>query len=337
MQKLAAFAAFVLFSSLLHAQTPADLQNRLQAANLETSLDGPDLQPWHLKIEFDLFRDDGSVAERGSLEEWWAAADRYRLALTTPTYAVIETKVGRELFRSAGKARPPELLADLLQQVTQPLPAAFSVQHSRINLQKSRIGAVDLDCITLGNDPVRGLQTPLGLFPAYCFDDGSANLRISYSDGTRVVIRNHVTRFQNKAVAQDIAIKDHGVMVLRGRVVQLATYTPQAGDFASSPAQQITDDPIQVSAAEMAELGLRNTFPDYPRIALEDHRIGVVIVRALIGKDGRVHSATLLYSPDHRLTEASLNAVRQWTYRPFKLNGQVRDVETTLTFTFNLL
>ena len=337
MQKLVVFAAVLLLSTPFPAQIPTNLLHRLQTASIDTRLSGLDVQPWHLKVTFDLFREDGVSEESGTLEEWWAAPDRSRIVISSPTYSAIQTSNGNQLFRSTGKARPPQLIADLLRQVTQPLPDASFVQDARPLLQKSRVGAVELECITLGNDPVQGLGTPCGLFPTYCFDAGSLNLRISYSNGTSVVIRNHVTRFQNKAIAREIVLKARDAIALRGKVEQLVPYTPLAGELDPTPAEQLTDDPVEVSAAEMARFRLRGTFPAYPRAALEAHRIGVVIVRALIGKDGLVHSVVPVYSPDRRLTEASLDAVRQWTYRPFRLNGQIRDVETTITMTFNLL
>jgi protein TonB len=36
------------------------------------------------------------------------------------------------------------------------------------------------------------------------------------------------------------------------------------------------------------------------------------------------------------LTQSALDAVRQWRYRPYMLNGEPTEVETTVTVNFNL-
>ena len=61
--------------------------------------------------------------------------------------------------------------------------------------------------------------------------------------------------------------------------------------------------------------------PVYPRIALNAHMQGVVVVDAVIDTDGNVVQAHVLKGPV-LLRQSALDAVMQWKYKPTLLNGQ---------------
>jgi protein TonB len=59
-------------------------------------------------------------------------------------------------------------------------------------------------------------------------------------------------------------------------------------------------------------------------------------LRALIGRDGHIYDLRPVTAPDTALAGAALLAVRQWTYKPYLLNGLPTEVDTTITVNFNL-
>ena len=75
--------------------------------------------------------------------------------------------------------------------------------------------------------------------------------------------------------------------------------------------------------------------PTYPILAREAHIQGAVVLNAVIGKDGNIENLQLV-SGHPMLAPAAIDAVRQWRYKPFLLNGQPLEVETTVTVTFAL-
>jgi TonB family protein len=66
-----------------------------------------------------------------------------------------------------------------------------------------------------------------------------------------------------------------------------------------------------------------------------NHTSGRVILQARIGSDGHVHGLKVISTPDADLAIASLAAVRQWTYKPYLLNGEPVDVNTQITVNFS--
>jgi protein TonB len=75
--------------------------------------------------------------------------------------------------------------------------------------------------------------------------------------------------------------------------------------------------------------------PVYPPLARQAHIQGVVVLTALIDKEGSIQNLEVV-SGHPMLTPAAIEAVRQWRYKPFLLNGQPVGVETTVTVTFQL-
>jgi TonB family protein len=83
--------------------------------------------------------------------------------------------------------------------------------------------------------------------------------------------------------------------------------------------------------------GFRLTFvpPVYPAEAKKKHISGTVVTHVLIGIDGKIVTVDALSGPAE-LRDAAVDAVRQWTYKPYLLNGNPTPVETTITLNFNL-
>jgi TonB family protein len=75
--------------------------------------------------------------------------------------------------------------------------------------------------------------------------------------------------------------------------------------------------------------------PDYPDAARRAHIQGSVILETLIGANGKVQEVTPVSGPP-QLAEAAANAVRQWKYKPFTVDGQKVPIRTQVTVTFML-
>jgi TonB family protein len=76
--------------------------------------------------------------------------------------------------------------------------------------------------------------------------------------------------------------------------------------------------------------------PVYPPEAKADHVTGEVLLAATIGKDGTVEHLKLTQSVRADVDASAMDAVRQWTYKPYLLNGDPIEVETTITVIYTL-
>jgi protein TonB len=92
---------------------------------------------------------------------------------------------------------------------------------------------------------------------------------------------------------------------------------------------------IRVSQGVTQGLLVHKVEPAYPKIALAARVAGVVQVHAIIGKDGIIKEAEVT-DGSPLLAPAAIEAVKQWRYRPYLLNGEAVEVETNITVTFQI-
>ncbi len=75
--------------------------------------------------------------------------------------------------------------------------------------------------------------------------------------------------------------------------------------------------------------------PDYPPLARQVRVQGLVVLRATISREGAIEDLQVL-SGHPMLVKAAVEAVRQWRYRPYVLNGEPVEVETEVKVNFVL-
>jgi TonB family protein len=78
---------------------------------------------------------------------------------------------------------------------------------------------------------------------------------------------------------------------------------------------------------------LKRVQPQYPAVARAAHVQGAVVLHAIIAEDGTVESLEAVSGPEI-LRAAAVDAVKQWVYKPYLLNGKPRRVDTTITVNF---
>ena len=92
---------------------------------------------------------------------------------------------------------------------------------------------------------------------------------------------------------------------------------------------------VRVSQGVVQGLLVHQVEPEYPPVAKAAHIQGAVVLQALIGKDGAVKQVQVLSGPP-MLASAAQIAVKQWRYKPYILNGQPVEVDTTINVNFTM-
>lgn len=121
-------------------------------------------------------------------------------------------------------------------------------------------------------------------------------------------------------------------------------FGPKTGSIPPpEPVAQPTPPPPPIIKIERIKQGgviqaanlIHQVNPVYPHLAQQARAQGVVVLGAVISKEGTVESLRVI-SGHPLLNQAALDAVKQWLYRPTLLNGDPVEVETTITVTFTL-
>lgn len=101
------------------------------------------------------------------------------------------------------------------------------------------------------------------------------------------------------------------------------------------PAKPSLPAQIAVSKGVQEAMLIHRVTPAYPPLAVQTRTEGVVQLRAIIDREGKVTQLQVL-SGNVLLLEAALSAVRQWRYRPTLLSGVPVEVVTQIDVRFTL-
>jgi len=94
-------------------------------------------------------------------------------------------------------------------------------------------------------------------------------------------------------------------------------------------------EPIRQGGNVQAANLIYQVNPAYPPLARQTRVQGVVVLEAVISREGWIESLRVI-TGHPLLNQAALDAVKQWKYQPTMLNGEPVEVITTVTVTFSL-
>ncbi|MFZ0138032.1 MAG: energy transducer TonB [Candidatus Sulfotelmatobacter sp.] len=144
--------------------------------------------------------------------------------------------------------------------------------------------------------------------------------------------------------------------LLNGDAVEVATTvtvnftlsgkSPAEGAVSDAPGAVTSSNPenapppavpqrIRVSQGVMQGLLVSKVQPEYPPDAKDQRVQGAVVLKVSIDKEGNVANVQLV-NGHPLLAPAAIEAVKQWKYKPFLLDGVPLEVETQVTVNFTL-
>ena len=97
---------------------------------------------------------------------------------------------------------------------------------------------------------------------------------------------------------------------------------PQFGGAKGQPSSGVTPGVL-----------IQSVRPVYPTQAQQAHVTGTVVLTATVGKDGNVQGVKVQSGPP-MLTQAAVDAVKRWRYKPYYLNGEPVEAETEIKINF---
>lgn len=96
-----------------------------------------------------------------------------------------------------------------------------------------------------------------------------------------------------------------------------------------------TPQRVRVSSGVSTGLLIKKVTPNYPQLAKQARIQGSVVLQAEISKEGTIQNLQLI-SGHPMLAPAAIEAVKQWRYKPYLLNGEPVAVETQVVVNFSL-
>ena len=170
------------------------------------------------------------------------------------------------------------------------------------------------------HEPVSSKQEPSSEQPA---DESAA---------PAFVVKNEQPRAAKKTAAEpDQAAAPSAIGVASG------TDTNALAAISSAPVSvpKPSSDVVKVSQGVSEGLVLKRVAPRYPMQAIQLRKEGLVQLQATITKTGSITNLKVL-TGDPTLAKAAVDAVRQWKYKPYYLDGEPVDIQTQISVNFKL-
>ncbi len=122
------------------------------------------------------------------------------------------------------------------------------------------------------------------------------------------------------------------VVTQNGKVI----YRVSPGAPAAGAEKKVTANGAQLPGADIvASRLIHRVEPEYPEEARTQHIQGMVTLDVQIGSEGAVHNISVV-NGNAMLAEAAVQAVRQWRYQPYSVDGRPVEMQTRVTIRFTL-
>ncbi len=115
---------------------------------------------------------------------------------------------------------------------------------------------------------------------------------------------------------------------------QIAAVGPAPGGVKPAEAALTAIEPVQLPEAAARTLLVQQVAPAYPQTVAANAQRGNVVLAVTVGRDGSVQDAKFLQG-SFSFARPAIQAVRQWSFRPYVLNGHAVTVQTVMTLSFS--
>jgi TonB family protein len=334
-----------------------EAKDSLLMAAFANGLARPNLTPWHVAISFESKGGRGRPSLQGTFEEFWAGPGKYKRIFASASFNQIEYGTGAGIRRTGSPDGAPSELLTIVDQFLHPIPLdKDSIDSGKLQIGMPSIGETRLVCVTVAqprfsSQPVSAIQARLTREvisnEIYCTDEHSPVLRLEVAaGGSSRFVRNSIIRFQDGYLPQTVEEYEGSspaqkpVLIAKLEKIEAiaavddAQFTPPANAVLPSKV-------ISLSERETKPQLLHHPFPEYdyrfPGESRSVHLAGVAILSLRVHTDGHVSNLRVeRASGPLELQQASLDAVRNWTYKPFIRNGEPVEVDTEVILVYSL-
>jgi hypothetical protein len=322
------------------ASDPANLneqaRHQLDVALKSNGLVGPDIKPWHLRVDFtnSLNFADGSKSFSGSMEEWYAGPYHWfrKYKGERPSWNGSEWSVSNTERYTKKDLRTElddySLMSDIARPLIDPLFQMANIKPTdELVVRRLATANVALNCISLSEKSAteRG-KFPEWQVPTICFDD-NYHLRLIRSEKTLLSF-NSIQIFQGRAVARDVTITFDGHPSAEIKLTQLDEAEP-VDEALLKPPPDAVFRPYVIERGYPKPVSVYEVGARIPPLPNGQPYTGTFLVPVYIQKDGTVKLQRGVSDdgPFGQIAKEIYKAVAKWRFRPYLVDGQAVEID----------
>jgi hypothetical protein len=274
------------------------------------------LEPWHLKVAFQEFDEDGDEINAGTFEERWAGEKKDVVSYSSGLLQHTDYSTEDGVYRSGDPNWPNRLESQIRSLIVEPFAGVTPLKSFRFINETQQYDGHSLEC--------KIVLAKFGNFAmphSYCFVAGSNALRYRQGPSWDQVTYNDIEDFDGLHIARSILLADGGVRRLKLTVISLERLSSVDETMFQPPhdAAKLGDE-ILTGVQERPD---HVEPPQWPSSA-SDHQF-TVTVEVVVGLDGRVESAKAISGPAE-FYKAAEKAAAKWTFKPYLIQGKAAKV-----------
>ena len=300
-----------------------------------TSLYRKDLQPWDLKLSFSLNDFSGKQQDTGTVDVQWHPMPGSSFGKTTTEVQskLIQGSISAALRTTDLKVlREALLIQKLIDETVNPIDV-LQTDGLEVKQQLRKFGSVELSCLRVS--PKVDSFSVASQAPTFCFQPDMPNVLRARLTTTENSLRNRVGKFQNINLTLDNTLFYDGRIAISGKAESLhVTSSDNVPAVSSGP--EVGEPSLAVAGGVVAGQKIAGSNVVYPPMSRMAHEEGSVVISAVIDKSGHIGRLVPIASPSGLLTDAAMDAIKTYVYKPYLLNGQPTEVDTTITVNFHL-
>ena len=321
---------------------PRDAHDILEAAAPYYDFHSADQKPWHFKATYQLYDEKGEPSEQGTYEYWWASPKVYRSSWTRPHATHTEWHTADGAYERSDSGAALNFFEKRLESMLlAPLAGLHNIDPAlfKLELKQMAAGGVQFSCIA--EIPLRqrdgsAQSLPESLAQSFCFDPQSPILWAIHSHGIVTAAFSSIVKMQGKYLPREVVVTGGRQKILSVSVIQVSGLSPSDPALIPSAGARLAQDQNTQSVAGLSGGWIiKRVPPVYPRMAWSGHDEGTVLLQGTIGVDGLVHDPEVILAPSRALAESALDAVSQWVYKPFSLNGKPIEKESVFNVRYS--
>ncbi len=314
-----------------------DMRRNLAEAAQAQTLEVEGMPPFRLEAKFETFDYLGKPDGDGTLVEEWLRPGVQRRVITFR--GLTWTQVSRDgMVRGSGDSFESSFIEQrVIEALFLPGPTPERLNGITASYKSLKAGTLQMDCVILAPTDVVAKSNEADKLPsAYCISPTPRLIRLTEERYALVLTYNHFVHLGDHQVAEEVAIVQNGKPRAAIHVTSFRTApTLKKSDFVLPQSTDSSGETVSVISGVQAGSILKKAQPQYPDEAKYAHMSGSVILGAIIDKTGSVRRLEVISTPATSLAKASLDAVRQWKYTSYLLEGKPVEVDTTITVNFS--
>jgi hypothetical protein len=300
-----------------HEDKPAesDLPAWIQKQAALNGLDSPNLTPWHIRLTYARFDEDGDKVDQGTYEEFWAGPRKYKRIYKGDNLNQTDYVTDRGSFWLGDQRAPDRYESQIVSEVIDPFYYAKTLVNVRVGHIDRVFSGYNFDCVGIeesGNEVGEAAQ--------YCFEPGGSILRYAASPGQTTY--NRIVSFQGRNIAQDVDVSHGGKPYLKIRVqtIELISNVNDADFAVPSDAKP---QPRRISGI-LPQIA-KNAYPDFPESIRNQHV--VVNLEIVVDETGHAIVTKVVDGPE-AAQKACEDSVKKTVFVPYMIDGKPVEVET---------